>query len=273
LWRGLQLIADGLQLLHDQNILHRNLRAETVLFNPQLGPRSFRLGGFEWSIRLGQLPPDVPTSGWPTPPEFFFEPATGYRRETDWYAFGMLAARCLLNLEPAAQLPLRERHARVLREMDKATARQLSDLERTYVQRLIDEDPSSRLTRGCEVRTTLKEIIANLDRGSTTGTEDRPLVVVINPASASDLIDRAQALGFIPNPEQPHEAFSPGSLVHVTNLTSFMQEDLAEARLYAVPKQRFYVLAGRRMTILLLPYRVHRSADEPARDHLELSLR
>lgn len=254
LWQGLQLIADGLQLLHDQNVLHRNLRAEAVHFNPQLGPRSFRLGGFEWSIRLGQLSPDVPTSGWSTPPEFSHEPATGYRRETDWYAFGMLAARCLLNVEPAAQLSLTERHARVLRDMDKATARQLSDLERTFVQRLIEADPSSRLTRGYEVWTTLKEIITNLDQGSSAGSDDRPLVVVINPASASDLIERAQALGFVPNPDQPHEAFSPGSLIHVTNLTSFMQRDLAQAQLYAVPKQRFHVLAGQRMTVVVLPF-------------------
>jgi serine/threonine protein kinase len=223
LWQGLQLIANGLQLLHEQNILHRNLTAEAVLFNAQLGPRSFRLGGFEWSIRLGQLSSDVVASVWSTPPEFSREPASGYRRETDWYAFGMLAARCLLSVELAGQLPLPERHTRVLRETDKATARQLSDLERTFVQRLIDPDPSSRLTRGYEVRTTLKEIIASLDRGASTGSDDRPLVVVINPGSASDLIERAQSLGFVPNPDEPHEMFSPGSLVHVTNLTNFIQ--------------------------------------------------
>jgi hypothetical protein len=251
LWQGLQLIADGLQLLHDQNILHRNLTAEAVLFNPQLGPRSFRLGGFEWSIRLGQLSSDLLASGWSTPPEFSREQASGYRRETDWYAFGMMAARCLLSVEPAGQLPLAERHARVHRETDKATARQLSDLERTFVQRLIDADPSSRLTRGYEVRTTLKEIIASLDRGASTGSDNRTLVVVINPGSASDLIERAQSLGFVPNPDEPREMFSPGSLVHVTNLNNFIQQDMAQARLLAVPKQRFYVLAGQRMTLML----------------------
>ena len=51
--------------------------------------------------------------------------------------------------------------------MDRATARQLSDLERTFVQRLIEADPSSRLTRGYEVRTTLKEIIGNLEAASS----------------------------------------------------------------------------------------------------------
>ena len=139
-------------------------------------------------------------SVWSTPPEFSREPASGYRRETDWYAFGMLAVRCLLSVELAGQLPLAERHTRVLRETDKATARQLSDLERTFVQRLIDPDPSSRLSRGYEVRTTFKEIIASLDRGASSGSDDRPLVVVINPASAPDLIERATIAGLRPQP-------------------------------------------------------------------------
>ena len=254
LWQGLQLVAGGLQLLHEQDILHRNVRAEAIFFNPQLGPRSFRLAGFEWSIRLGRTSPEGPTSGWSTPPEFLRDPTSGYRRETDWYAFGMVAARSLLNIEPTAKLSLMDRHARVLREIDKATGRQLSDLERTFLHRLIEVDPSSRLTRGYEVHTTIKEIIAGLDRGNNVASDDRPLVVVINPASASELIERAQSLGFVPNPDQSLEPFSPGSLIHVTNLTIFVQRDLAEAKLYAVSKQRFYILVGERLTVVLLPF-------------------
>src|SRR5438105_4944600 len=37
LWQGLKRIADGLQLLHEQNTLHRNLGAEAIFFNPQQG--------------------------------------------------------------------------------------------------------------------------------------------------------------------------------------------------------------------------------------------
>lgn len=253
LWRGLQRIAEGLQLLHDQNVLHRNLCAESVFVNPGVGPESFRLGGFEWSIRLGQPSPGVPSAGWFTPPEFINVPGSGYRRDTDWYAFGMLAARCLLNVEPSAELPLVVRHRQVVREIDKATGRQLSDLERTFLQRLIESDPSSRLARGHEVRTTINDIIGRLDRGDSD-TDARPLVVVINPASASQLLDRAESLGFVPDPQQPQDAFNPGSLAHVTNLNSFIQRDLAQSQLYAVGNQQFYVLSGEFLSLRIVPF-------------------
>lgn len=53
IWQGLVRIAEGIVLLHDQNILHRNIEADCVLFNRATGLQSLRLGGFEWSIRLG----------------------------------------------------------------------------------------------------------------------------------------------------------------------------------------------------------------------------
>ncbi|HEX3551940.1 MAG TPA: hypothetical protein VIA62_01780 [Thermoanaerobaculia bacterium] len=40
-------MASGIRLLHEQYILHRDVRAETVFFNSQLGAASLRLGGFE----------------------------------------------------------------------------------------------------------------------------------------------------------------------------------------------------------------------------------
>jgi hypothetical protein len=67
LWQGLKRIADGLQLLHDQNTLHRNLGVEGIFFNPQEGADSLRLGGFEWSIRLGQPVPGAPWRAGPCP--------------------------------------------------------------------------------------------------------------------------------------------------------------------------------------------------------------
>src|SRR5208337_2333674 len=260
LWQGLKRIADGLQLLHDQNTLHRNLGVEAVFFNPQEGTDSLRLGGFEWSIRLGQPVPRPPVAGWSTPPELFAGTATGYRPETDWYAFGMLVVRCLLNVEPLAPLPVPERHQRVLRAIDKATGRQLSDLERTFLQDMIDADPSSRAHRGDEVRATIREILVSLVRGIAAGGSERPLVLAIS-ADNTDLVDRARAVGFIPNPDQPREAFNPRNLVHITNLTTFLQRDLAQAKWYSVPRKvgsvsgpddLLYVLAGQQYFTLIL---------------------
>jgi hypothetical protein len=60
LWSGLSNLAEGIVLLHEQHILHRDVRAETVYFSSDLGPTSFRLGGFEWSVRLGRPATKVP---------------------------------------------------------------------------------------------------------------------------------------------------------------------------------------------------------------------
>jgi hypothetical protein len=56
LWSALGKLADGIALLHEQNILHRNIEAKRVYFNQDTGVQSLRLGGFEWSVRLGVYP-------------------------------------------------------------------------------------------------------------------------------------------------------------------------------------------------------------------------
>lgn len=60
MWRALGKIAAGIALLHEQNTLHRNIEAERVYFSPDTDVESFRLGGFEWSVRLG-----LPATGSP----------------------------------------------------------------------------------------------------------------------------------------------------------------------------------------------------------------
>jgi hypothetical protein len=79
-------LADGIALLHGQNILHRNIDARQVYFNPDDGIRSLRLGGFEWSLRVGVPATEPAPANWSTPPEFFTDKSFGYRPETDWYA-------------------------------------------------------------------------------------------------------------------------------------------------------------------------------------------
>jgi serine/threonine protein kinase len=147
LWSGLENLVDGIVLLHEQHILHRDLRPETIYFSSDLGPSSLRLGGFEWSVRLGRPATKVPPPGWSSPPEFFQRGSYGYRPETDWFGFGMLAARLLLNVESYSGNEPVERHARVLAELERP-ANRLADIERALLRRLIALDPRDRLSRG-----------------------------------------------------------------------------------------------------------------------------
>lgn len=69
LWKSLARLAKGLEALHRQHIMHRNLSAECIFFDRTGGPETLRLGGFEWSLRLGFSAGSAETNGlmWSTP--------------------------------------------------------------------------------------------------------------------------------------------------------------------------------------------------------------
>lgn len=250
LWASILRLASGICLLHEQHIIHRNLGAEAVFFNPELGPDSLRLGGFEWSVRLGTPSTNAPPPNWSSPPEFFERGAFGYRPETDWFAFGMLAVRLLLNVEPFAKDEPLQRHEQVLKRLARSGG-PLSDLERAFLLRLVAFNPQDRITRGHEVIGTIKDIIKALDNGVNTQVDSGSLVVVVNPATSQELLEQALDLGFVPNPGEPHEPFNPHDVIHEAHLTSFLQKDLVQSQLYAVPRASYYLLVGAKLTLRL----------------------
>ena len=253
LWSSLATLADGIVLLHEQHILHRDVSAETVYFSSDLGPTSLRLGGFEWSVRLGRPAAKNPPPGWSSPPEFFQRDSYGYRPETDWFGFGMLATRLLMNIESYATADQMERHTRSLDEIERPTTR-LSDLERALLRRLIAAEPRARLRHGYEVTTAVSDVIRALEPGRDTSADTRPLVLVVN-TSTPHISDRAVELGFVPDPESPQDAFNPHKLLHSANLTTFIQQDLTSAQLYAVAGARFYILVGAQFVLQLTQFK------------------
>lgn len=54
LWNGLRRVATGLNLLHERQVLHRGVDLDSLFFDEDLGAESLRLGGFEWSVKLGR---------------------------------------------------------------------------------------------------------------------------------------------------------------------------------------------------------------------------
>lgn len=91
LWRNLQRVAKGLDILHMQGLLHRNLDDWSV-FTVAGDEPDFQLSGFEWSIRLagGDKKPRADHGGG--------DDAVIYSFLEDWKAFGQLAA-LLLNID------------------------------------------------------------------------------------------------------------------------------------------------------------------------------
>lgn len=250
IWAGLKRIADGIKLLHDQRVLHRNVAPENIFLNSHLGPSSFRLGGFEWSVRLGELHLSHPPTGWSTPPEFESSGYFGYQPETDWYGFGMLAARCLLNVEAYSRDLPSERNRKVMKSVEQAPDRYLSDLERIIIQRLIARKRSDRLMRSDDIQLSLEELLESITRGDFTDLAERPLLLTYNP-NPSRLTERAEELGFVPNPSKPEETYNPIDISHCAALSNFIQRDLWEPQLYALPRENFFVLVGKQLELLV----------------------
>ncbi|PUA17644.1 AAA domain-containing protein [Glaciimonas sp. PCH181] len=88
LWRNLRRIALGLEILHSQGLLHRNLSTWSVLTAATNEP-DFQLTGFEWSMRL------VSSDDKPGSRKADAQRLEGHSFIRDWQDFGQLAVLLL----------------------------------------------------------------------------------------------------------------------------------------------------------------------------------
>lgn len=88
LWSNLRRIATGLGILHSQGLIHRNV-TEASIFTEFENKPDYRLGGFEWNIRLNSFGSDV----LPTITKTSVEASASFQQ--DWQAFAQLALRLL----------------------------------------------------------------------------------------------------------------------------------------------------------------------------------
>lgn len=263
LWMGLKQVAEGIRLLHSQNVLHRNVGAENVFLREDMGPSSFRLGGFEWSVRLGELHLTQPPTGWSSPPEFASGKSFGYHPETDWYGFGILAVRCLLNVEPHRKYNPKERHHHIIEEIESASSQSLSEHEKLILQRLIARERPDRLVRGYEIITSIDTLIESM-RNVPIDSDKNILVLVYNPGTNLDLIEAAQEAGYVPDVTRSEDLFNPNDILHVNRLSEFIRDDLTEALLYSIDDE--YMLVGKRLGYKTIKFRAWDRSTNQRRD-------
>lgn len=127
LWHNLKRIAAGLNVLHSQGILHRNLDAWAV-FTAGIDEPDFLLTGFEWSVRLNGTAVDAPIRKRPREVE---QRLSFY---TDWQSFGLLVAS-LLQIDAAGLIASDAREG-----MDF-----LIGPERQLLRLLVRANPSDRI--------------------------------------------------------------------------------------------------------------------------------
>lgn len=248
LWRGLRRLANGIELLHKQQVIHRHIDAATVYLNPKEGPESWRLGGFEWSVRLGNEPKAVPGKGWGTPPEGLVD---GYTFDTDWYAFGMLAARCFYNLEAWEKRPVEDLNGLVYKEVDQNRGGQIWPKECELIKRLIAFHPMDRLTFSNDILSSIDAIIQELETGLATDNNDKPLVVVINHRgdNTSKLLSAVCGAGFeIFDEDGKPEEYNSTIPIHVSQLKAFIRNDLRHTMLHPSNRRDIYLLEGEKLT-------------------------
>lgn len=259
LWKALYRLAEGMEALHRQHIIHRNLSAESTFFDRTGGPETLRLGGFEWSLRLGFSAgtPETVSLLWSTPPEIAAG-HEGYSFDADWYSFGVLIARCFFPLEHLASFE----PAVISRELRAAVERNekdtLTGLERDLILRLIAENPSDRLRYSREIVFLLQRIHKNLAAGAISDRNDQPLILVFSP-NKDEIVQVAREAGFQPNPDDAEEVYSPQNLLHVANLKEFLRLQLADARLYPSRDKpgrevKEAYLVGKQLTFLIGPF-------------------
>lgn len=250
LWKGLRQIAEAILLLHTQSTLHRDVGAHHVFFHPDDGPLSFRLSGFEWSIRIGELHVNEPPRGWAAPPEAVSDwDNFGFQPETDWFGFGMLAARILLNIEAFAQDAPEARNLRVLRQIDRAPTQHLRDIEKDLLRRLLDHNHMARFVREGDILRAIDDVREAFQRVSVR-TENQQLLLVYNPSSNDNLVTDARDAGYVPDPDEPTAPFNPLSLTQCTALSRFIQDDLREAQLFHLKgRENNFVLVGEKFVL------------------------
>ena len=154
LWRNLTRICSGLETLHTQGLLHKNLNTWAILATGSEEP-DFQLTGFEWSVRLvgeaagrSSLRRSNRSSG---------EPASFLK---DWKDFGLLAAG-LMNVPLQRLIDTKVSLSGVAEHMNVNEIRLLRHL--IQIEHLDHLDGEVVERRIHDVLRTLEAQIANLD--------------------------------------------------------------------------------------------------------------
>ncbi|HVG21066.1 MAG TPA: AAA domain-containing protein, partial [Blastocatellia bacterium] len=261
IWAALRRIASGIQLLHSQHVIHGKISAANVYLDPDLGPESWRLGGFEWSVRIGGVSRTIPLEddaegNWSYPPESDKEGGGSYTFDSDWYAFGMLAARCFFSVESLKHEPPADLNQRVLDATYNDPAN-LTDFERALIQQLIATLPAGRPYDDDNILSTIEDIIRRLETETFSDNDERPLVVAFEHRGwrGDEIYEAARRAKFDLDPNDPTVGYSSRNPDHVAALENFLSDNFAGALLYPQPYQEnSYLLVGRDFGFVISNY-------------------
>lgn len=227
LWCALLQLAGGLKSLHDQNLIHRNVIPDAIWGRQSDGPESLRLGGFDWSARIGHIANATRRSPWATPPEL---EQVGYSFISDWYGFGTLIARCFHRVEHIHGDSPNERAKALASAITTGNPCNLEPLEKDFIKAVTAPNRVDRLQRSADIMERIEKIIESLDFGQKAKSDDRRVLLQVDHRNPQ-LIDVVRRAGFMANPDDPFDAFDPASSVHQVRLKDFLADQLRDASL------------------------------------------
>lgn len=154
LWRNLLRVCRGLETLHTQGLLHKNIDHWAIL-SAGVDEPDFQLTGFEWSIRLVGAAAGRPSSRRPSRPDG--EPSSFLH---DWRDLGLLIAD-LMHISMGRLVDMKLSLSSVSEHMTVEEVRLLRDLiQAVPIDRLDGEIIERRIS---EILRTLEAEIATLD--------------------------------------------------------------------------------------------------------------
>jgi hypothetical protein len=240
LWRGALTLIEGLSHVHRFRSLHRAVSAESIFLDPQQGPESFRLSGFEWSTRLGSSL--APVAGFRS-----FLAQANASLNVDWHDLGIVLARLFAVNAPPPVSP--QDHAafnRVLHEHPRLTAD-----EKSLIQTLVGANGHGPMDRS-DLERVCRDVIESLERPSGLRESDRLGIVVSLRTRSGPSQLAVRVVDTDPSLNASEEE----------SIRRWIEDDLADTEIVTVgdPGNEMYFLKGRR-----LPYRLYQY-DLGARD-------
>ena len=239
LWRAVRELAHGLGQLHLQQMLHRALSADSILLDSTAGPESMRLGGFEWTVKVGQNS-GISQQSILAAPESSSLTKTPHTFESDWYQFGHVAAQLLAGADTVLGHD-EARHSAVLAKVRDAS--KLTELEREFLSALLELKPELRLSRSSEILRAIDEIVSRLDQPARfVENSYLALAVLLGPnwRLTESICDIDESISALDTEAQ----------------RLFVQRDLETPRLIARPGSQgaTYLLQGKRLVYFLKEY-------------------
>jgi hypothetical protein len=227
LWRGVKRLARGLIQIHDQQMLHRAIGGAAIFVDGDEGPSTMRLGGFEWTVRLGGT---APVGMAPIRP-----PEGTYSFESDWFLFGTTVAWLVASVGPVSDVE-------TMLERIRGQAF-LNGKERELLEGLLATDVASRLSRGFDIVQRIDDIIATLDEIKKLRPEDYlALIVLLGPQRSltQAIIDEDNSI----------------TALEIERQRVFIENDLVQPRIIRRQgaSRETYILVGSRLRYLVTAY-------------------